>query len=184
MYYLCLILPIIAIKYKKKAQLLIIIFIIPIFYLFTESYLRYKNKIIKFNESHRITLIQPNIKQKLKWKNSLRQSHYDLLKGLSKQKSNNNEKLKTKLFVWPETAFVGLFPRDKDTLLQISKSFLNKNKQQYLFTGLVSKSEKNYFNSAVLISSQGEIKEKYDKNILVPFGEYLPFNYLIPKFNF
>ena len=181
---ICLILPIIAIKYKKKAQLLIIIFIIPIFYLFAESYLRYKNKIIKFNESHRITLIQPNIKQKLKWKNSLRQSHYDLLKGLSKQKSNNNEKLKTKLFVWPETAFVGLFPRDKDILLKISKSFLNKNKQQYLFTGLVSKSEKNYFNSAVLISSQGEIKEKYDKNILVPFGEYLPFNYLIPKFNF
>ncbi len=182
--FLCLILPIIAFKYKKKALPLIIIFIIPISYLSTESYLRYKNKKIKLNESHKITLIQPNVKQELKWKNSMRQFHYNSLRELSNKKSDNNEKLKTKLFVWPETAFVGLFPRDKETLLQLSNSFLDKNKQQYLFTGLISKSKKSFFNSAVLINSRGEIQEKYDKNILVPFGEYLPLSHLIPKFRF
>ncbi len=45
-----------------------------------------------------------------------------------------------------------------------------------LFNGTAVEAEqRRYFNSAFLIGAEGELKYRYDKNRLVPFGEYLPF---------
>ena len=180
-----LILPIIVYKYKKQSLLLLLIIIFPLSYLFVKSYLRYEDKYLNFHDLHQIILIQPNIKQKVKWKKSLKKYHHQLLAELLKQNDGNKtNEFKTKLIIWPETAFLGLFPRDKDIIIKISQSFLAREKNEYLFTGLISRSKKHYFNSGILLDSKGEIKSIYNKNVLVPFGEYLPFKYLIPNFKF
>ena len=43
-----------------------------------------------------------------------------------------------------------------------------------LLVGSVSSKDNQYFNSAILISEEGQFLQKYDKLHLVPFGEYIP----------
>mgnify|MGYP000188554099 CR=1 FL=1 len=38
-----------------------------------------------------------------------------------------------------------------------------------------------FFNSVVLLSNDGKIVGNYDKHALVPFGEFMPLRFLIPK---
>ena len=151
--------------------------------MFTKSYDRFLNKSIpEFNGSHLIKIIQPNIKQEIKWKKTLKSNHHQKLIDLSKLNHDDNNLLSI-LNIWPETAFLGLYPRDKSLLYDLSQRFLNPKKNEFLFTGLISKNKNNYFNSALLINSKAQIKNIYNKNILVPFGEFIPFRKILPQFN-
>jgi apolipoprotein N-acyltransferase len=181
---LIVILPILIFKYKKLSILPIFIFLLPTKFLFIKSYDRYLSKPIpRFSETHLIKVIQPNIKQEIKWKNNLKSDHHQKLINLSKLNQNNNNLLSI-LNIWPETAFLGLYPRDKNLLQDLSQSFLNPKKNEFLFTGLISRHQSDYFNSALLINSKAQINNIYNKNILVPFGEYIPFRKILPKFDF
>ena len=179
-----IILPILVIKYKKLSILPIFIFLTPLILLFIKSFDRYLNKPSSlFDKSHLINVIQPNIKQEIKWKKNLKHYHHQKLIDLSKINDNENNFL-SKLNIWPETAFLGLYPRDKSLLQDLSKRFLNPKKNEFLFTGLIYKDQNNYFNSALLINSKAEIRNIYSKNILVPFGEFIPFRRVLPRFDF
>ena len=179
-----IILPILVIKYKKLSILPIFIFLTPLILLFIKSFDRYLNKPSSvFDKSHLINVIQPNIKQEIKWKKNLKHYHHQKLIDLSKINNNENNFL-SKLNIWPETAFLGLYPRDKSLLQDLSKRFLNPKKNEFLFTGSIYKHQDNYFNSALLINSKAEIKNIYNKNILVPFGEFIPFRKILPRFDF
>ena len=79
---------------------------------------------------------------------------------------------------------MGLYPRDESLLFDFSKRILDAKKNEFLFTGSISKDKNDYFNSALLINSKSQIRNIYNKNILVPFGEFIPFRKLIPKFDF
>ena len=177
-------LPLLIIKYKKFSILPIFLFLTPTIFLFVKSYDRYSTKSIPFYyENHLINVIQPNIRQEIKWKKNLKLNHHQKLTNLSKLKLNDNNLLSI-LNIWPETAFLGVYPRDKSLIQDLSQKFLNPKKNQFLFTGLISNSKNNYYNSALLINSKKQVKNIYSKNILVPFGEFVPFRKILPKFNF
>ncbi len=176
--------PILIIRYKKLSIMPIFLLLTPTILLFIKSFDRYINKTTSvFNESHLINVIQPNIKQEIKWKKSLKSDHHQKLTDLSKLKNNDNNLLSI-LNIWPETAFLGIYPRDKKLLQDLSQKLLNPKKNEFLFTGLISKHKHDYFNSALLINSKAQIKNIYNKNILVPFGEFIPFRNILPRFNF
>ena len=176
--------PILILKYQKQSILPIFLFLTPTILLFIKSYDRYFNKsITSSNEAHLINIIQPNIKQEIKWINSLKSDHHQKLIDLSKLKHGDNH-FHSILNIWPETAFLGLYPRDKSTLQDLSKRFLNPEKKEFLFAGSISAHKNNYYNSALLINSKAEIKDIYNKNILVPFGEFIPLRQLLPRFDF
>ena len=178
------ILPILIIKYKKQSILPIFFILTPIIILFIKSYDRYLNKpMTSFNESHLINIIQPNIKQEIKWKKALKSDHHQKLINLSKLKHNETN-LNSILNIWPETAFLGLFPRDKYLLKDLSLRFLNPKKNEFLFVGSISQNKNDYYNSALLLDSKSHIVDIYNKNILVPFGEFLPLRKLFSRFNF
>ena len=183
-FFIITILPILIIKYKKLSILPIFLLLTPTFFLFLKSYDRYSTKAVpSYNENHLINVIQPNIKQEIKWKKILRLDHYQKLTNLSKIKYDDNNLLSI-LNIWPETAFLGLYPRDKSLIQDLSQRFLNPKKNEFLFTGTISNYENNYYNSALLINSKKEVKNIYSKNVLVPFGEFLPFREILPKFEF
>lgn len=87
------------------------------------------------------------------------------------------------LIVWPETSWF------KDLWLEESKIdpmdigiTLNSKEFPYSLIGLVFHFDQNgktqYYNSAALIDAAGNIRQKYHKTHLVPFGEYIPWKKL------
>ena len=179
-----IILPVLIIKYKKLSILPIFLLLTPIVFLFIKSYDRHSTKSIpSYDKNHLINIIQPNIKQEIKWKRILKLDHHQKLTNLSKLRNNDNNLIST-LNIWPETAFLGVYPRDKSLILELSQNFLNPKKNQYLFTGSISNFKNNYYNSALLLNSRKQVKNIYSKNILVPFGEFVPLRKLLPKFSF
>ena len=178
-----IVLPILTIKYKQLSILPIFLLLTPTVFLFIKSYDRYSTKSIpSYNENHLINIIQPNIKQEIKWKKIFKLGHHQKLTNLSKLKHNDD--LLSILNIWPETAFLGVYPRDKSLIQDLSQRFLNPKKNEFLFTGTISNYENNYYNSALLLNSKKEVKNIYSKNILVPFGEFVPFRKILPKFDF
>ena len=88
------------------------------------------------------------------------------------------------LTVWPETAWP--YPMDRKMAHDYPKGHpweLKKKIGGRLLFGTLTNStaEEEVHNSAVLVSESGEIAGRYDKNRLLPFGEYIPFEKEFPK---
>ena len=126
----------------------------------------------------RISVIQANIDQAIKWDPAFQ------IKTIKKynQLSSSVSKQQPDLIVWPESAtpfyflydvapskmvFDGIRQSGTDHLIG-SPSFLRTNDVV------------EYYNSAYLIIPEKKTMGKYDKTHLVPFGEYVPFKKWLP----
>lgn len=85
------------------------------------------------------------------------------------------------LVVWPETAYVRGLRRP----LPISGALVREDIETPLLFGATSVWEKDgrrrKSNSVFLIGADGEIRDGYDKNLLIPLAEYVPFESLAPQ---
>ncbi len=128
----------------------------------------------------RVALIQGNIDQSIKW-NKAYQEHtvYEYLRLTRKELSP-----KPDLIIWPETATPFYLQEDNALARQI-REFVRDNRL-LLLTGTpryavdLATGEVTYANSAFLLGPTGETIAFYDKEHLVPFGEYVPFGDLFP----
>jgi apolipoprotein N-acyltransferase len=85
--------------------------------------------------------------------------------------------------IWPESAFPFILSRDEDALAQITE-FLRHG--QTLTTGAARMEQRPgeqpiYFNAIGILTAAGLSSERYDKQHLVPFGEYVPLGALVEK---
>jgi len=86
---------------------------------------------------------------------------------------------KTDLLIWPESAVPEL---DEDTVHAISR-LAQSNRVWIIFNGEDVQFEPdatNYFNSAFLVSPDGQLTDVYHKRKLVMFGEYIPVAQWLP----
>ncbi len=88
---------------------------------------------------------------------------------------------KPKLIVWPETAYPTTFYGKETALDETFKRIIKDTGAEMLIGGYDQDPEKSpgdfiesVFNSSILITD-GAVKTAYHKNILIPFGETLPF---------
>lgn len=87
------------------------------------------------------------------------------------------------VIIWPESAVHFILDREPLLLEQIATVIPSG---AVLIAGSIRMQGKpgeegfRYWNSAYMINDRGEIIGVYDKNILVPFGEYVPFSHLWP----
>jgi apolipoprotein N-acyltransferase len=84
------------------------------------------------------------------------------------------------LIVWPESILGIALPSREGVL---PESLLGGIKTPLLFGAVIQldeQGERRFYNSAVLADRTGRIAGTYDKMVLVPFGEYIPFGDTFP----
>jgi apolipoprotein N-acyltransferase len=130
-----------------------------------------------------VTMLQPSIPQTLIWDPSKDTERFGELIRLSEQALTNQ----TDLLIWPEAAVPKLLRYDKETFDQVTS--LARRHHVWMVVGsddaeprrnASDREETDYFNSAFLISPEGQLVERYIKRNLVIFGEYIPLMRWLP----
>ena len=132
------------------------------------------------NRTLKVSVIQGNIPQGEKWDPKLRMvilEKYEVLTKLASMEEPD-------IIIWPETSFPGIIVLDEidaDVLYQrvatlardVHIPILIGSQRNDVLKGMS-------FNSAILVSKNGDIESHYDKLHLVPFGEYVPLGRFFP----
>jgi len=119
-----------------------------------------------------VGVVQPNIDQAVKWDQAYREEtlrRYDRL--------TESFGYGTDLVVWPEAATPFIYEREPVYQVQLV-AMANRATAPLLFGSPAVRfdADRNPFllNSAYLLSPDGQLLGRYDKQHLVPFGEYIP----------
>jgi apolipoprotein N-acyltransferase len=131
-------------------------------------------------EDVQIHLVQSNIPQADKWKRENFWKHF--MMHIEQSRPSADAKSVPTYIVWSETA-LSQWVLDEPQAIKVIKDTLSQYKAPaYLITGLLryETDTHRFYNSMVMIDKFGDISNVYDKNHLVPFGEYVPFQEWIP----
>jgi apolipoprotein N-acyltransferase len=138
---------------------------------------RTQEKIAHASNTIMVGLIQGNIDQNHKWDPVYQEQTMSSYFSLSQQAYDYAH---PKLIIWPETATPFFFQTDYNYRKQLENFVISHN--IYLLFGSpafdYAKNGIRYFNSAFLLAPDGNVKGRYDKRHLVPFGEYLPLKHI------
>ncbi|VAW86980.1 Apolipoprotein N-acyltransferase / Copper homeostasis protein CutE [hydrothermal vent metagenome] len=114
----------------------------------------------------KVSLIQGNIPQDMKWLPELRQPSMDLYRDLSRDNWDSD------LIIWPETALPDFYHRSLGFIDDLNIE-AQQNKTDILLGVLYMDIESDrYYNSVIALSDKNNAF--YHKRHLVPFTEYLP----------
>jgi apolipoprotein N-acyltransferase len=119
-----------------------------------------------------IRVVQPNIDQAVKWDTGYREETLKRYERLTDRLDAS-----TDLVVWPEAATPFVFEREPEYQLRLV-ALANRAQAPLLFGSPALRyypDRRPYLlNSAYLLSPEGHLLGRYDKQHLVPFGEYIP----------
>ncbi|MDD5166206.1 MAG: apolipoprotein N-acyltransferase [Candidatus Omnitrophica bacterium] len=118
--------------------------------------------------SMKISVVQGNISQELKWNRETNDYIINKYLDISRQVVRD----KPDLIIWPEAALPVVLEEEPLFFAQV-KEFAREAKTALLLGAVTSRND-YYYNSAVLVSREGRLLASYDKLHLVPFGEYIP----------
>ena len=119
-----------------------------------------------------VGVVQPNIDQAVKWDQAFREETLRRYDRLTESFGYGVD-----LVVWPEAATPFIYEREPVYQLQLV-AMANRASAPLLFGSPAVRfdPDANRFllNSAYLLSPDGQLLGRYDKQHLVPFGEYIP----------
>jgi apolipoprotein N-acyltransferase len=125
-------------------------------------------------EKLRVGVVQANIGIHEKWRPQLAATQLEIHQELSVQL----ERAGAQLILWPESSYPFMFRRDQahdwpsEDPRQAQRGFATP----LLFGSLTMGGPSPYpYNSALLLDKEGNVRGQFDKNILMVFGEYIPF---------
>jgi apolipoprotein N-acyltransferase len=134
-------------------------------------------------ETLRVAVLQGNIEQGVKWSDAWRERTLAIYADQTREAARRG----ARLIVWPETALPGALEVDRS--LAEAVEALARETGAWLVVGGVGLAfeagpgrPSHYFDSAFVISPDGELRDRYDKTHLVPFGEYVPLRGLLGLF--
>ena len=122
----------------------------------------------------KVAAVQANIDFELKWDKSRRNIVYDTYANLTRQH------WESEIIVWPETAIPTFYKVAEQGFIPDFESEVIDNKSEVLAGIFTFDPETELiFNSMVTVGGE---RQFYHKKHLVPFGEYLPFRWLLEIF--
>ena len=135
-----------------------------------------KNYLKTINKMVNIKIISPNFE--LKYGLNIDQIEKKLKKLIRYSEPNDEKKT---IFIWPEGVFSGYSYKE----VLIFKDLIKKNfsNNHYIVLGInkLDKNADSFYNSFLLVDNEMNIIQQYNKQKLVPFGEFLPFENLLNK---
>jgi apolipoprotein N-acyltransferase len=132
-----------------------------------------------------LALVQPSIPQKLIWNPGESGNRFQQLLRLSEKALASEPK--PALIVWPEAAVPNLLRYEREIYQAVTNLVVTN--RVWMIAGADDAEPRagsgggrdyDYFNSAFLITPDGELKSSYRKRRLVVFGEYTPLARWIP----
>ncbi len=124
----------------------------------------------------RAAVMQPNIDQNVQWTPEYRKYTMETMKALYDSVAPE----KPDIIIWPETGYPGILNMEKNGGPEIA-SWL---KGVYAVVGsdkaVINGGKTDYYNAAFMLAPAGNITGEYSKHHLVPFGEYIPLQEVIP----
>lgn len=139
---------------------------------FSFGYGFYRLTEVRDGRAVKVSVVQGNIEQDVKWDPSYQSFVMDTHMRLTNSASAH----KPALVVWPEASVPFYWERD-ELLTERIISFSNGLDSYFLFGAVTVKAQDGktlLANSAVLLDKTGSTSYVYDKVHLVPFGEYVP----------
>ncbi|QGY41145.1 apolipoprotein N-acyltransferase [Pseudodesulfovibrio cashew] len=132
--------------------------------------------------SYMVSLVQGNIDQALKWEPKFQAATVKEYASLSLEAIDRNH---PELVIWPETA-MPFYLQDVSPFQKAVKLFAHDTHTP-IVTGspaykVIDLKKRDYvlFNRAWLVDDLGNVTQSYDKEHLVPFGEYMPLEEYVP----
>ena len=166
-------------KSKVEVLLTIIMLILPCLF-FTYSTFQKKEFLNKefIENSYTVRIIASNIDLKRFYDDTSAEEVINELISISKP-----EKTKRIFFLWPE----GIIPNTYLDQIQLYKNEFSYDFNENHLIGLgvtkreIKDNKKIYFNSFSILDNNLNLLKNYDKNKLVPFGEFLPLESFLKK---
>ena len=165
-------------KYKKKIKMsisIISLLFLIINFTYGKLVISKFEKTDEENLKYKIKIISPNIKIDRFFANEDTENFILELIQIAKPKYSDKT-----IFIFPEGILSSIYLHD---LKKYSKLFIkNFSLQHKIILGINSFENSNIYNSMVVLDNNLNILNKYNKNKLVLFGEYLPFESFLNKF--
>ncbi len=151
-------------------SLSVILIILSVFYGFER--VKRVNREFENRKKLKVSVIQGNIDQSQKWAKTLQKSIMDKYFNLTEKEIKKG----SRLVVWPETALPFIYGSD----FEMTDYFISRlsGKDYRLLAGMphidMGSDGKMYYTNSAGFFENAELKGKYTKTHLVPFGEYVP----------
>ena len=168
----------ISVHQKKKSLVYLTIFSLFLFAAFSSYKVEWTSKKDEVN----IVIIQPNISIEEKWSFQGEIESINLFKSKIKEySSKSKDKDILSIIFWPEVFLPGLSSKYTKVINEL-EIYISESNLAAIF-GILSKNDnKEGVNNSLM--SLGKLNGKFDKQKLVPFGEYVPFAIFDSFFSF
>ena len=168
----------ISVHQKKKSFVYLTIFSLFLFAAFSSYKVEWTSKKDEVN----IVIIQPNISIEEKWSFQGEIESINLFKSKIKEySSKSKDKDILSIIFWPEVFLPGLSSKYTKVINEL-EIYISESNLAAIF-GILSKNDnKEGVNNSLM--SLGKLNGKFDKQKLVPFGEYVPFAIFDSFFSF
>jgi len=127
----------------------------------------------------RVGLVQGSVRQDVKWNPAFRDSILSRYLDLSRQVLGAG----ASLVMWPEASTPFYFDVESSLAAPVRKLAIESHTPFLIGTDDLDRKPDgkidHIYNSAILLDETGETRERYRKMVLVPFGEYVPFQKLL-----
>ena len=179
-------LPVILFTQKLQIKILTIIIFTLLFF---GNYL-YGNYELNRNKIENLTKLQENKYLNVKIVSPNFELKYNLSDTETNERINklikysNIDRDKKTLFIWPEGALSGKYFFEMENYKNIMKENFSSNHLIALGINTLDNKNENFYNSFIIVDRNLNKKFQYNKIKLVPFGEFLPFEYMLKKIGF
>lgn len=166
---------------RTAASFLMMLSVFSLIMIYGNARLKSADTMMAESEKLNVAVIQGNIEQAVKWDLKFRTDTIEKYIRLSEQANKDHPDL----IVWPETATPFYFKYNIEMTKMVLQAIQAMETHFVVGSPTVEFMEPldHYYNSAYLVTPDGDIAARNDKVHLVPFGEYVPLKKWLPFIN-